>query len=281
MQTSRAAPGGGLRAGAAPLGVKAHTFLYPPCKTIQEKYDWHGSAFTTPLAGTVFPMTKRSTVFRPRAILFDFDGTLAAPALDFSLLRQRALEALAPFGVAPVDSKEFVMEALVRACASLAPDRAVLARKAALAAIEAVEVEAAGRSGLFPFVRPMLDMLHARGVACAVVTRNCAAAVYRVFPDLDACCACVLTRDDVERVKPHPEHIGKALVCLGCLPGESVMVGDHPMDIEAGRRAGTVTAAVLTGDCGREELAGAAPDYLAETAGELMRDLGLVEDVSG
>ena len=212
---------------------------------------------------------------RLRAALFDFDGTLAVPTLDFSVMRKRAREAMSAYAAIPQEALYPVMEELAHLCDGLDPETAARARRDTMAAIEEVELEASGRSSLFPFVRPMLADLRGRGIVCAVVTRNCPGAVYTVFPDLDEHVACVLTRNDVANVKPHPEHIGKALSIIGRAPEEALMIGDHPMDIEAGKRAGTYTAGVVTGESSREALAGAAPDWLAEDAGQLMRTLGL------
>jgi phosphoglycolate phosphatase len=137
-------------------------------------------------------------------------------------------------------------------------------------------VEAAAQSGLFPFTLSVLEALRAQGTAVAVVTRNCPEAVFRIFPALLEHVACVLTRDDVPRVKPHPEHINAALGIVGCEPGKCLMVGDHPMDIEAGKRAGTLTAGVASGDVSCECLREAGPDWLAQDVGELMRRRGVL-----
>jgi phosphoglycolate phosphatase len=120
--------------------------------------------------------------------------------------------------------------------------------------IETMEMEAAARAGLFPFVRPMLREMEQEGIGAAVITRNCARAVATVFPDAMTFCQCLLTRDHVERVKPDPEHLLCALEVLDCPPEHCLMVGDHPLDIETGRRAGAWTAGVAGGRVGEEEL---------------------------
>jgi phosphoglycolate phosphatase len=53
----------------------------------------------------------------------------------------------------------------------------------------------------------------------------------------------IIGADDVERSKPAPDMILLACERCGCMPGEAVYVGDMPMDMEAGRRAGV--AAVI------------------------------------
>lgn len=211
-----------------------------------------------------------------RAMICDFDGTLSVPTLDFEHMRRRAMDALRPFTPLDLSTTVPAMEELERVCRSMDPETARAARKAALAAVAEVEVEAARRSSLFPFVRPMLAALKERNMAFAVITRNCPAAVRTVFPDVDEYAACLLTRDDVAKVKPHPAHLEEALKRLSIAPQEAIMVGDHPMDIQVGKAAGTWTAGVASGEATLERLAREEPDRLARDAGELARCLGVM-----
>jgi HAD superfamily hydrolase (TIGR01549 family) len=59
---------------------------------------------------------------------------------------------------------------------------------------------------------------------------------------------------DVETAKPEPDLIAVALEKAGVTADEAVMVGDTRWDVEAARRAGVDTVAVLTGGRGRGEL---------------------------
>lgn len=213
---------------------------------------------------------------RIRAVLFDFDGTLAEATLDFSVMRKRARAAMAGFAEVPETPVVPVMEELAMLCAGLPSLHAEEARRRTMEAIAEVEREAASRARVFPFTRPMLAALKENGIASAVVTRNCPDAVFTVFPDLREYVVCVLTRDDVERVKPHPEHGGKALAVIGCAADAAIMVGDHPMDVETGRRLGAFAGAVASGEGKREALAAAGPDWLEDDAEVLMKRIGLL-----
>ncbi len=207
------------------------------------------------------------------ALIFDFDGTLALPTLDFSVMRREAILAMKEYVAVPDAPNLPTMELLERI--GTATDAALAARAAALAAVRRVETEAATRSVLFPFVRPMLARLKETGLAMAIVTRNCPEAVAAVFPDA-AEHGPVLTRDDVPRVKPDPAHLFAALNLLRVAPAQALMVGDHAMDVEVGKRAKTLTAAVASGEHSLERLAACGPDYLAADGGELMRMLGIL-----
>lgn len=207
------------------------------------------------------------------ALVFDFDGTLAVPTLDFSVMRRAAIRAMQEHVDVPDRPDLPTMELL--ALLGTETDAAKAARAAALAAVRQVEIDAAGKSSLFPFVRPMLARLKETGLAMAIVTRNCPEAVAAVFPDA-AAHGPVLTRDDVPRVKPDPDHLIAALQRLDVAPQHALMVGDHTMDVEVGKRAKTLTAAVASGEHSLEKLAACNPDYLAADGGELMRMLGVL-----
>ena len=85
----------------------------------------------------------------------------------------------------------------------------------------------------------------------------------------------VIGADDVVNPKPHPEPVEAALRLLGCAADCALYVGDSIHDMESGRAAGVLTAAVLWGPFGREHLEGSEPDYWLETPDDLRRLLGL------
>jgi HAD superfamily hydrolase (TIGR01509 family) len=67
--------------------------------------------------------------------------------------------------------------------------------------------------------------------------------------------------DDVERSKPDPDAVAAALARLRCAPGEAVMVGDTPYDVEAARRAGVDAIAFRSGGWDDRDLSGAVAVY--------------------
>lgn len=70
----------------------------------------------------------------------------------------------------------------------------------------------------------------------------------------------IVTPEDVAEPKPHPEPVLLALEKLGVAPHEALFVGDSPHDIASGRAAGTRTAAALWGPFPRQALEDARPD---------------------
>ena len=76
------------------------------------------------------------------------------------------------------------------------------------------------------------------------------------------------TKDDVDATKPEPDLIKVALAKAGT--DDAVMVGDTPWDVEAARKAGLQTIAVLTGGAYSEaELRDAGAVAVFESVAEL------------
>ena len=81
----------------------------------------------------------------------------------------------------------------------------------------------------------------------------------------------VVTSEDTEHHKPHPEPILLALDRLGAAADEAVYVGDSPFDIRAAKAAGVHAVAVGWGGLHSvETLAREAPDALVERAEDLL-----------
>ena len=218
-------------------------------------------------------MNARRRIFE--AVIFDFDGTLAELVIDFKLMQRRITDAAGAYlaTVPPADGLP-ALEYAARLARTMADDgtaRRFLDEVAGL--VRDVEIEAAARSRLFPGTRPTLAALAREHVPCGIITRNCRAAVLRVFPDVERAVGVVLTRDDTPFVKPDPRHLLAALTALAAAPGRSLMVGDHPMDLVTGKAAGTLTAGVASGRVGLAELGRSEPDFLAENVPALFATL--------
>ncbi|MEJ5349126.1 MAG: HAD family hydrolase [Desulfosoma sp.] len=210
-------------------------------------------------------------------VLFDFDGTLAELHIDFSEMKRRVADIAALYSKRhPKASTMPVLEWIDTIAQELRDGSNGLAqafRSQALAAVEAIEMEAAVKGNLFSFTRPMLEDLTDRGVKVAVVTRNCAKAVRTVFPDANRYSFQLFARDHVHRVKPHPDHLHTALSALGASPDHALMIGDHPLDIETGKRVGLRTAGVASGRISFKDLHACHPDWVAHDCEALIQIL--------
>jgi len=208
------------------------------------------------------------------AILFDFDGTLIQQSIDFDFMRRVVLDIAGGYGVAtePLVTMS-VLELIDRATDELMRTDGHRGRalfEEAHRAVLGIELAAAERAGAFPGVPEMLRHLRGHGFRVGIVTRNCRAAVERVLErhpmDYDA----LLTRDDVEHVKPDPRHLLAALEVLGVAGEQAVMCGDHPMDVLAGRRIGAKTVGVLPPGLTSERFAQAVPDLILDRVTDLV-----------
>lgn len=80
---------------------------------------------------------------------------------------------------------------------------------------------------------------------------------------------CVIGLEHVERAKPDPQPIHRALEALGGSPERALMIGDTPDDIYAGRLAGTATVGVTTGAYDRVALQKAGADLVVNALSRL------------
>ncbi|MCB2225353.1 MAG: HAD family hydrolase [Desulfarculaceae bacterium] len=204
-----------------------------------------------------------------KGIIFDFDGTLAELNLDFGDMA-RQVEALArDEGFGGPWPEGYLLEALKVVSAELGdgfPERAGRL-------IEAIEVEAAGRSRLFEFTRTLLCNATTLGYDLAVVTRNCGPAVRRLLPEVDEL-PVFLPREKSPRPKPHPGQLLDACDALGLPPMRAAMVGDHPTDMQAAVAAGCLAVGVTSGRVGEEELREAGAEVVLPDASGIIETLG-------
>lgn len=209
-----------------------------------------------------------------KAVVFDFDGTLAKLNIDFAAMRRDVLELLSRYGVSPDGLRDlFILEMIAAGEARvsrLRPEGGPEFASRACARIAEIEVQAARQGSLFNGVTEMLRALRARNIRTGVATRNCLAAVETLFPGIDDHVDAVITRERTPFVKPHPEHLIRMLKQLAVPPGQAAMVGDHPMDIQTGRDAGVRTIGVLTGYSQAEALDRAGADLLLQGAADIL-----------
>jgi phosphoglycolate phosphatase len=218
-------------------------------------------------------LEKRDQLRRVKAVIFDFDGTLAVLNIDFSLMRERIMALVNHFGIDEGSIRErYLLEMIDEVYPILWEKDSSGAEEfyeRAHQILHEVELKAAEEGKLILGTEAVLRMLRERRIKVGIVTRNCEEAVRKVFPDIDDYCDVFISRDSVEKVKPHPDHLNSALEALNVSEKEAVMVGDHIIDIQAGKRAGMMTIGVLTGRIKREEFEEAGADYILRDVSEI------------
>ncbi len=101
----------------------------------------------------------------------------------------------------------------------------------------------------FEGIERLLERLKAEGRKLGIVTakrRRTVDLAFSILP-LERYFDTVVTADQTEHHKPHPEPVLTALERLGSKPEEAAFVGDSPFDMGAGKAAGVFTVAVSWG----------------------------------
>ncbi len=210
------------------------------------------------------------------ALLFDLDGTLVDSGDD---LATAVNHVLGQDGLLAV-TREQVLRMLGDG-ASVLIERAY-AHRGAVKPDDALERfrghyrrHCLDATRLYPGVSELLRQL-APERAIAVATNKPTANARQIVEGLglEAIIHTVVGPESAAAPKPSPGMLLVALEALGHEPGEAVMIGDSPSDVEAGHRAGTATIAVLWGYRTRDQLVASGPDHLAATVEELAELLG-------
>lgn len=233
---------------------------------------WHGHSSAPGLEAlmVLHLMYLRNPI---KAVIFDFDGTLAVLNIDFSLMRDRVFELIRKFGVKGNCLKErYLLEIIDEVYPILKRESLSQAEtfyQEAHRILHDIELRAAEEGRLIPGTEETLKMLRRKGIKVGIITRNCEEAVRKVFPNIDDYCDVFISRDSIRRVKPHPDHLQAALKTLNVTGEESVMVGDHTIDILAGKEVGMKTIGVLTGRITKEEFQEAGANFILNNASEI------------
>ncbi|MCM3635784.1 MULTISPECIES: pyrophosphatase PpaX [Paenibacillus] len=130
---------------------------------------------------------------------------------------------------------------------------------------------------LFDQVEDVLAILHRENIKLGVVTTKMRLTTDKglAFTDIAKYMDVVITIDDVENAKPHPEPVLKAIEALGADPARTIMVGDSTMDIESGVQAGVTTVGVAWSLKGGQVLRDVGAHYVIQTMNELVDIVGL------
>jgi HAD superfamily hydrolase (TIGR01509 family) len=163
---------------------------------------------------------------RPRAVIFDLDGTLTEPILDFDAMR-------AEIGLRPGLP---ILEQLAEADDELRARADLILRRH--------ERDAMARATLTDGCALLLGHLRERDIPTGILTRNVREVVDTFVARFGFAFHAIYTREDGPP-KPSPAGVLDLCARMGAAPGETLTVGDYKFDILAGRAAGCPTALVI------------------------------------
>ncbi len=147
---------------------------------------------------------------------------------------------------------------------SFGREKAQSLRSQALSIIEEVALAGAKSAEPIEGAHEILQTSRKFGLKIGILLRNTRKSVlltvkkckFEQFIDV------VIAREDCERYKPDSLPVIEMVKRLGINPQEGLFVGDHPLDVLAGKGAGVLAIGVSTGFPSKEDLAATEPDYL-------------------
>jgi phosphoglycolate phosphatase len=214
------------------------------------------------------------------AVLFDLDGTLIDTAPEFIHI---GLQLRNEAGLPPIDAKAIWHSVsngaigMVEAALEISADDPAFEhwRQRFLTLYE---TGLGNLSHPYPALPELVADLHKAGIAWGVVTNKLSRFALPLMNKMsfDPAAGAIVTPDHVELPKPDPESILLACEQLACEPTETLFIGDHLRDIEAGRGAGCFTIAAAYGYLAPQEI---ATNWQADAVAENSRELA--EMISG
>ena len=203
-------------------------------------------------------------------IIYDFDGTLVdtlfdiADSVNLSLvdlglpqLPRKTIRKYIGKGV-----ERLMTQALEGSCFTDIPIAVALFKKH-------YSENLVKHTDFYPHGREILE--HFRNKKQAICSNKPEIFVRKILESLDGLqhFQAIIGGDSVKTKKPHPEGLDLILKKLKVSPDEAVLIGDSPVDIETGKRAGVYTCVVNYGLGLPEEIAAASPDCSVDCLSKL------------
>ena len=206
-----------------------------------------------------------------RLIIYDLDGTLVDTLEDIAQAANHMLRQLGAPALPARDIRGSVgrgVRQLVQHCLK-SDDPTQIERGVTIYRVYYAQ-HLTDHSALYPGARDTLEHFKTRREAVVTnkpnpFSRDLLAALGVADYFLE-----IVGGDDGFPKKPDPSSLRALMEREGIAAAEAIMVGDSPVDVEAGRRAGVMTVGITHGFSERSELTAASPDALLNNFEEFL-----------
>ena len=189
-----------------------------------------------------------------KAIIWDLDGTLIHFKIDFIRARRAAIKILKKYGVPKniLTVKSSILENVSKSREYFQSNSTYESQKITQiinevdGEINQVEYEAALQASHVDGIEEVLEFIERKNLKQAIFTfnthRNAEISLQKV--NLMKYFELIVGRDNVENMKPHPDHLLSICKELDVLPSEIIVIGDSSRDIEAALNVGAKSIAI-------------------------------------
>jgi phosphoglycolate phosphatase len=212
---------------------------------------------------------------RVKAILLDLDGVIIRSTFKANKAKRSLVEKLEKLGldISTISVDNTFMDIMAKAERQVAESKKLdleYLKKSMSAVLDKFDIEALSESELMDGAKSVINELR-REVKLGLVTNSGRAGVEMALEKfgLSGSFDVIVTRNDVERIKPSGESVKKAVSALGYAPKEVAYVGDSWADVAAAKNAGVIAIAIVGGISLSEKILQASPDVIISSLGEL------------
>ncbi len=206
-------------------------------------------------------------------ILFDFEGTLVDFQWNLTGAVHETLEMLKASGFPTDRLQNLKYSTLMREAMKMALEigqPSDEARNKIGAIYDRYDEDALSRWSLRPQAREFLYAIQKKGIMVGLVSNVGKKGLGRALSklNLENLFRAVVTRNDVQTLKPSGEGIKLALHQLQVIKDKALFIGDSLDDISAAKEAGLKVMIILGGENPKPDLLSANPDFLIQTFDE-------------
>jgi len=204
-----------------------------------------------------------------RAVLFDFDGTLADSFVPIASSTNHVRASLGLPALTVEEIRRHVGLGLAQLMADLAPGMPF--EDAVALYSRHHESIMLSETTLLPGVRETVAALQTRGYKLGVCSNKRVAFTKALILNLGLADAMseILGPDDVGVPKPDPAMLIEAMRRLNVLPAETIYIGDMAVDVRTAKAAGVAVWLVPSGAHGWEDPLALHPDVVLESFEQL------------